>query len=129
MNLEKATAVMDYSIRKAMAGGFQLPFEEPVLSIRVERNPIEGVDQLEPYVRIELDGDTDFCIGLPGILFDIDFARALWPGFTDMRSDEVYETRPAGFMTAECWKVNLQMLAISTERIRYMAKASGYAAH
>lgn len=129
MSDEKAGGLMDYAIRKALAAGWQLPFEEPILSITVSSKPVDTVEQLEPYVRIELDSDTDFCIGLPGILFDIDFARTIWPGYVDLTTHKVYETRPAGIPTAERWKVHLQMMVVSTERLRYFAKAIGYEAH
>lgn len=132
MSDEKASGLMDYAIRKALAAGWQLPFEEPILSITVSSKPVDDVDQLEPYVRMEIDDNSqygDYCVGLPGILFDLGFAQTLWPGYVDLATHEVYEVRPAGIPTAERWKVHEQMMVVSTERLRYLAKAVGYAVH
>lgn len=129
MSPNKASGLMDFAVKKAIAGGFQLPFEEPILSISVRDDPVDGVDQLEPYVRIELDGETDFCIGLPGLLFDLNFVQALWPGYVDLGTHKVYETPQPGIPVAALWKVNVQMMVVSTERLRFLAKAIGYEAH
>lgn len=129
MNDAWASRLMDYGIKQALAAGFQLPFEEPILSITVERKDVSGTPQLEPYVRITLDGDTDYCVGLPGILFDIDFARAIWPGYADLATHKIYDSPQPGIPTAERWKVHLQMMVVSTERLRYFAKAIGYETH
>lgn len=129
MSPEKTNDLIRFIVKKALAGGWQIPFEEPIKNIVVSADDVDGTYQTEPYIRFELDGEHDWCVGIPHIIFDIEFVKALWPGFVDLATHKIYETPPPGIPVAACWKVNVQMMVVSTERLRFLAKATGYETH
>ncbi len=54
------------------------------------------------------------------LIFNHDFAKALWPGYYDADLDRTYAHRPKGFQTREYWKVRLEEMVIADDPIKYL---------
>jgi len=112
--------VLEACIRKATDAGWRPPFEEPILSFTVTQDDVEGTYQTEPYIRFELDGTHDWCVGIDKVIFSIDFAKALWSKSAIDMSQELEWKSDIPSIFIPKWAFHIQQLAIAPDRIAYL---------
>ena len=115
-------------IEKAIVGGWQIPFEEPLLGVSVETDDVEGTPQTDPYIKFELDGSHDWLVGIPGIIFNHGFAKALW-GNGLLTNGQVWLNKLLSTsddcylqFDGERWQYHLQQMVIADDPIKYLGE-------
>ena len=113
--------ILAKAIEKAIAGGWQ-PFSFDIASVdyrkgRLERNVIIQVHAT--------DGDIHIMYNLEAIMFNHDFAKALWG---DKRINAERHIEASGYApmklleTLPAWQYHLQMMVISEDPIKYLGE-------
>lgn len=111
------------AIKKALEGGWEPPFEEPIVRYFTSQAPVNGVIQLQPYIVFEVKGNLDYCYGIERILYDHDFARALWGdkqtllGYLRLTEDDDEDN-----YYVPAWQHHLQEMVISNNFMVYLAE-------
>ncbi len=68
------------------------------------------------------DGQVHQSLVWEQVVYNHDFAKALWPGFIDMDSNKTFEVRPADFPTLIGWVYHLQLMVVADDPMQYLGE-------
>lgn len=98
MTAEQGNEIIQATLGKAVKNGFKI----------------------KPRHIMTRDRETGEIVGYEVIIFDRDFARAIWPGYLDVVSGRVHKTRPAGYPTVKADEYHLQNMVLADNRLAYL---------
>jgi hypothetical protein len=70
--------ILEKAIQKAIASGWELPFEGQLKSVDLAMATLPGTDQQIPIIRIGIEGSVYLYFVIKDLMFNHDFARAIW---------------------------------------------------
>lgn len=108
-------AILERAIQMSIDNGWQPPFEEPLQGFTISTDKINDTHQLEPYVLFELDGETDWATGIPNLIYNHEFAKALCG---DEPIKEYFGMSCT--VTSPAFAFHLQQMVISPGPIKYL---------